>query len=831
MKIILKYILNNVRERIMRTVVMVLSIILSTTLLFVSLSIGDSYECAQLKMAKGFAGPATVSVSAQPDERGNVVWITEKEIPKISSIKNKIGFLITSALFKNNGYYENFDLIAANMDNLNDINKPKLLDDTVLTDFTGNNIIVTEKFALNYGYKIGDKIILNVGGTDYEFKLKAIAAYDTVFLRQSRGFNALIPKETLSNILHASNGSSKIMVVPSDGVNSDQLITQLSSLMPENYVIDKVYDELQVSSEAQQKSYPFYLISFFSFIMNIFIIFSSYKVITMERLPIIGTFRSIGATEKSTTLILLLESLIYGVMGGLFGIPFGFGVLKLILDGLGESLSLGIEIPMIVKPVNIILSCFVAIAISLLSAYIPIYRASRLPVKDVVLGTVEEKNTSQKVKIVFGMLIFILSLILPITVGKENKLLIVAGGFSLLGLIISAIILIPPFTYVLSYILERIYGKIFGNEGRIAARNVRHNKNIYQNITLLFISISSVIVISVIADFAIAYLEDAYGGGTLDGFASGEMSPQFVKNVENFEGINDFIPVYEWKEKVSVNDVLINQMESADNLSSLCSLFNIKLENDNDKKSILDTFEQGRNILLSKEFMDESEISIGDMISISYNGSLYKYKLIGIFQSRGDNSEAIIPGKYARSDFDAVNYGKLAYSANNPDAVMAQIRNLFGNKYNWSRTIEEYSKDATKIIGSFMGPMKKLTYFILLLATVGIINNLLINHIQKRRSYAMYKSIGLSNKQNIKITIIESITSGLVGSSIGLFVSYMEIKTIFIVSGPRISVTPEYNAMIFYVAGIVGIAITLLGSIVPILKSSKMKIIEEIKFE
>lgn len=67
MKIILKYIVNNIRERMLRTAVMLLSIVLSTTLLFVSLSIGDSYASAQRKMAIGFAGTATLSVSAKPD--------------------------------------------------------------------------------------------------------------------------------------------------------------------------------------------------------------------------------------------------------------------------------------------------------------------------------------------------------------------------------------------------------------------------------------------------------------------------------------------------------------------------------------------------------------------------------------------------------------------------------------------------------------------------------------------------------------------------------------------------------------------------------------------
>ena len=95
----------------------------------------------------------------------------------------------------------------------------------------------------------------------------------------------------------------------------------------------------------------------------------------------------------------------------------------------------------------------------------------------------------------------------------------------------------------------------------------------------------------------------------------------------------------------------------------------------------------------------------------------------------------------------------------------------------------------------------------------------------------MYKSVGLSNRQNVKITAIEGFTSGLIGAAVGLFVSYMEIKTIFIVAGPRISVVPELDAGVFIMAGLAGIVITLIGSVMPILKSSKMKLVEEIKFE
>lgn len=812
---------------------MLLSIVLSTSLLFVSLAIGDSYNSAQQKMAKGFAGTATISVSAKPDASGNVVWISEKEIPQLASIKNKVGFITSSAVFNEDNYYENIDMIAADLNELNTINKPRLIDNTELTDFTGYSIVLPEKFTTQYDIKLGNTVTLTIGGKRYDFKLAAIAAYDKVFLRQTSGFNALIPKETLSLILNASNSSSQILIEPAQGVVTDVLKSELTSALSTKYYnVTKVYDEVQIAAAARQKALPCYLISFFSLIMSIFIIFSSYKVITMERLPVIGTFRSIGATEKATTKILMMESLLYGIIGGLIGIPMGYVTLKLMLEGLGESLKIGIEIPMVVSPMNILLSCIVAVAVSLLSAYIPIRRASRLPVKDVVLGMVEEKKTSNKTKLGFGIVLFILSIALTMIPGdKNNNLHMAAGGFSLLGLIVATIIVIPLIADTLSYVFERIYGVVLGNEGKLAARNMRQNKNIHQNITLLFISLSAIIVISVVTSFAITYICDVFGGGALNGTVSGDMSTEFVEKVKSIDSIEKVSAIYELDNKISADSVLLGRMEGLEDLRLHNFMLNIKYEDEKTQKNIEDTFVKGRNILFSGDCLKKRNLNVGDTISLSYKGQAYKYNIIGSFKSRGDNSEAFIPGKYAKSDFGSVNYGTLTFTATNPDAVIVQIRNMFGNKYNWSRTIEEFYEDTMGVVNAFLEPLKKLTYFILLLSAIGIINNLLINYIQKRRAIAMYKSVGLSNRQNVKMTMIEGFTSGLIGSAIGIFVSYMELKTIFIVAGPKVSVDLEFDAWIFIMTGLAGVVITLVGSVMPILKGSKMKLVEEIKFE
>ena len=558
MKIILKFIFTNVKERKTRTAVMLLSILLSTTLLFVSFSIGASYESAQRKMARGMAGSATLSVSAVDG------GIDTGVLPELSSISASVGMLESSALYHENGYYETIDLIAADLIQLNQINPPRLANGGEIADFSGNQVILPDRFTSKYGMKAGDTITLQIGGQPITLEIAEIAAYDTVFLRHTRGATALLPLSTLSELLGQTDGYTEILIEPVEGTTTAELKSELAAALPDGeYKVSEVVNEAQIAADARQKSMPFFLISFFSLTMSVFIIYSSYKVITLDRLPVIGTFRSIGATQKAVTHILLLESALYGVMGGLIGIPVGTLVLKLILQGMGQSLSQGIEIPVVISPFSIISSFAVAVIVSLLSAWLPVRRASRLPIKDVVLGNVEEKHIPRRLIVGAGVVLFVISVILPKL--ASGNMLYLAGGFSLLGLIAATILIVPLLTNLISAGLEYLYGAVLENEGRLAARNMRDNKNTSQNITLLFISISAVIAITVVGNFVTTYVSDVFNGAELQGFADGYMEPDFVEQVKNMDGIEKVLPVYVYENLMQADGMTFSRLEATVN--------------------------------------------------------------------------------------------------------------------------------------------------------------------------------------------------------------------------------------------------------------------------
>ena len=717
---------TNVKERKTRTAVMLLSILLSAALLFVSFSIGASYESAQRKMARGMAGSATLSVTRSDG------GIKDGILPELSSIHASVGMVEGTALYSENGYYETIDLIAADLRKLSKINPPRLVNGGDISDFSGSQVILSDRFTSKYGIKKGDTITLQVGETPISFTVAEIAAYDTVFLRHTRGATALVPLSTLSGLLDQTEGYTEILVEPAKGVTTAELKNELAAMLPsEEYQISEVINEAQIEADARQKSMPFFLVSFFSLTMSVFIIYGSYKVITLDRLPVIGTFRSIGATQKAVTGILLLESMLYGVIGGLIGIPAGILVLKLILRGMGESISQGIEIPVVISPFSILLSFAAAVTVSLLSAWLPVRRASRLPIKDVVLGSVEERTVPRRFIVMGGVILFAVSMILPKL--ASGKMLYPAGGFSLLGLITATILMVPLLTNLICWGLEYLLGAVLGNEGRLAARNMRDNKNVGQNITLLFISISAVIAITVVGNFVTTYVGDVFRDAELQGFADGYMEPQFVERVKNMEGIEKVLPLHVYKDQMQADGRTLSRLEATDDLDCYSSMMGLQYTEKGMKEQAVSAFAGQRAILLSESCMERMGFLAGDTISLTGDTGENEYRIAGSFKSRATDVEAVIPSSYAVVDFGASAYDFLAYTAADPEAIMIQIRSLFGETANWSRTVEEFNEDALSTVGAFLQPMHSLTYFILLMAAVGVINNLLINYMQKRR--------------------------------------------------------------------------------------------------
>jgi len=108
----------------------------------------------------------------------------------------------------------------------------------------------------------------------------------------------------------------------------------------------------------------------------------------------------------------------------------------------------------------------------------------------------------------------------------------------------------------------------------------------------------------------------------------------------------------------------------------------------------------------------------------------------------------------------------------------------------------------------------------------------MISFIERKRSIAILRSVGLSKKQTLKMIMIEALTGGCIGGIAGIVGGILMLSTVpHLMQAIDVPLALHYTWSFFINSLIGGIIIALLASISPASKTSKLNIIEAIKYE
>ncbi|MEW6622316.1 MAG: ABC transporter permease [Bacillota bacterium] len=148
----------------------------------------------------------------------------------------------------------------------------------------------------------------------------------------------------------------------------------------QRYGVSETIKDADIKEYTRQISSPFLMMVTTVMLISIFIIYTSFKVIAYERIPMIGTFRSVGATKRMVNMVFLSESLLYGILGGALGCLLGIGFLSVMAKMMTPNWMAGLETRVVFTPFQVLSSFFMAVALSFGSAYFPIRKATKIPI-------------------------------------------------------------------------------------------------------------------------------------------------------------------------------------------------------------------------------------------------------------------------------------------------------------------------------------------------------------------------------------------------------------------------------------------------------------------
>ena len=496
MKIFLKYIIKSMLEKKSRFLLLLIAISISTGFLVTSIGVVDiaisSFTKPMLELYE--------NKELQITSKGNDNFFETDNINEngVKNIQKEIyigGFYNVDDEIKDLG-------IRGREENL--LKSDKIIAGSI-SDFKGNKCIISKRVSEDLDLEVNDTIKVIIGGQPKELEIAAINSNDTIFYNDTASnFTIIVPYEYLAKDFNAE-GKYNSIFADSDEENVQKAIDKFNE-NNSDFECSKLFDEESIKAQTGNFINTLYLMLVIVVFMSAIIIYGSFKLTITERMPIIGTFLSQGATSKTIEVILYCESILYGIIGAIIGnIIAVFG-----LKGISRIISPLKEYGIYENP-NISLKYFIigtifSVFLSLVSSIIPIRRIRKLQVKEVILNNVNTTMSISFKRFIVGVILIVISVVVNfISSELANNISIVFVLISITGLTLAYPKIIDIVTNVLCKFFKGRCNTVF-----LALNNLRTSKVLLSNITLIIISLLSVLLITSIGTSIKVTLVDCY---------------------------------------------------------------------------------------------------------------------------------------------------------------------------------------------------------------------------------------------------------------------------------------------------------------------------------
>ena len=829
--ILLKFTLKNFKEKKMRTFLIIFSIMASAALLFATGSITKTMVKIYSDQIKKNFGNTEIVVQTNSKSPGEYFSPTGAE--KYIKSMDYIVQIVKSNAFYRNGKNETvlMDLQGASLKDMDLINPIVLAQESNLYPFEGRKIIISRMTSEKYNLKLGSTLDMEINGNVHRFKVCGISQQVGYFTGEIEMVLGIVPKDTLSSICSQRGQVSSLYIKLKNPDNKQDILKKLS-IEYKQYNVRETITDADLNEQTKSMASSLSLASLVVLFIAVFIIYTSFKVITIERLPVIGTFRSIGATKKMTNLILVIESCIYGIIGGIFGGVLGIGILYMMTLGSTPDFKTGFT-AIDFTALQFAKAVFIALLISLVSSILPIISISRMPVKDVVLNKYEGKSKDRKkYKLIVGVIFAILVFIVPPRIkGPASMSLDV---IIIILCAVAVILLVPYITNAFIKIFEKVYVFIFKNEGVLAAKNLRDNRTILNNITLLTIGVACIVMINTTSYSVITEMTNYFKNGLKYqlSYATPEVDKATEQRIRTVEGVEDTARVY-IASNIEVDNFTIGIKEiQGENKYKYLNYY--KMDFEGDPKSLLEELDTNRNIILSNMLKNRYSLKKGDTITLKLRDVKKKYKVTGFMDTLTWGGDyALISEKFFKQDIGTKDHTVIDIKASGDVPKLAEaLKKKFARNKPVVTIIMDFANMTLNDFKRMYDIENGFSILTALIGIFGIFNNIIIGLIERRRSLAVLRSIGMSRKQVAKMLFVEALTVGLIGAIVGVLAGIIMSTVVpyLIISMGSPHIPLLFSRKMLGGALIIGVLVSVIASISPSVKSSKLNIVEAIKY-
>ena len=461
--------------------------------------------------------------------------------------------------------------------------------------------------------------------------------------------------------------------------------------------------------------------------------------------------------------------------------------------------------------------------ITVASAMIPILRLTKIPLKNIILLDLKARRTKPTKWWILGAVSMVTCAVVPGFLPHNLIGMIAAcalATFAIAGLVP----LIPFLTRQISKASTKIPG--LSQEVQLGIRNVRDSKSLMNSIQLFASAIAIVAFMASLfntmgTDLVRVWDRDVKYDLSLVLRHTDKASLEALGKIN---GVKSYAGCYQYYYYLSEHQTYLNTLYGIEN-EDIFQYMPVGQVQEN--KKALDDLNTGKNIIVANVLKDSLGLHLGDKLSIQFSDHTSPYAITGFIETNwGIGHVGYISAANYRAETGATNFDYVYVKTDgDPDTVKKSIFRALGKEVLRLDTKEELRKaNADKVVGIFKA-INTYAQLALLVGLIGIINNLAASFLERKRSFALLRCVGMSRKGLNRMLLTEAAVMGLSGVVFGILTAVVMSRTIPSIVLPmwgKVSVHLAVNEIV--VLGIGGFLALVVLSIIPVLGNRKISL-------
>ena len=827
MKIFIKHIIRNIEDKIGRTLLIVFTLFgvgVIVSLVFMSLyGMADLYKLFNNNDV--FFDYRVTSYR----EDFNYESLPNLDIDYLGIRQFEDGYI-------ENGEYNRLMISTLDYDRAN---KLDLIDNYDKFKLDDNEIMLTKELANILKLKKGEEIVFtSADGTEYNLTFKYISSDNL----SKVGNVAFVNENTYKNISKIEDEKYSLFLAKYNGKERIEDFNKKLYSIEDDYGLKFEYLEMDIIDFGSGIIKLIIVVFILGFAIVYFVLNSIVKIIMEERVPVVGSFRSVGASKLKTNIILICEMGIYGLIGGLFGSIIVVGLLGSlfnmiyqieVVNGIAGSTNA-------IAAVVVLCTTVAMILFQILISIDEILEFNTMSIKECMFNSKEKKYKRTPIKLFVGFAFLVIG-IGGVLVGYRTNY--ITGVMSLFALFAAISFILPEFTRIIERLVKRRSNPILS----MAFNTINNNRlQVNTNIIITILLSISIALLSFL-NYQIKVFDKKYDLVKSDVYALVKDEPTGLTNdillLDNVDNISILEEATLGFENLSIAN---NKIAS---LADISLLYSDNIDHLKESTTIGDVdFDKWKNLkgteaILDDYFRDKYGIKENDTITISFNTEEKHFsfdtnidvKVIGFTDLDSIVSRAMIVSENYFNMMGTDIYKHIFINVKDKKETKEtkdEINKLLVSDSSSVMTKSEYDDSIKSQTSTIRVVIYVCILAIVIIGLIGIINNQTVSFLERSKEMAILYSTCMSRKQLSSMVLKETLLAYVLSSIFSIIFGIL-LSNLFVYIAEDIGFYfPVSFNLLYTIILLAVLAVTMLVIYISIKrKIKKLDIVEELKYE